>query len=190
MLIKSKSVAGSWGLIHPSILRSPATPSSLGKVFRFSLIISKFTPVPYLCAITSKDRGVTPQICANRGYRDSQAVTHPHHPRSAPSHAAPSSSEGRYGAGGCGPRDAPVPGMLCPPWWSCAELCCPPVPAGHPPPAAGPGARRRGDFFGGRGRSTGEDARVGCTQARCQSPRLAFRELPEELTPVGRLTQR
>lgn len=50
-------------------------------------------------------------------------------------------------------RRAAVPGGLCPPARSCTELCCPPVPAGHPPPPAGRAAP-------GCGSSRGAPARV------------------------------
>ena len=111
--------------------------SCLGKVFGSSLIISKFTPVPRLCAVISKDRGVIPQICANvnRDYRDGQAVT-PLLPSPTPLPSSPRRWAGvtpgcrALGRLGMMPGAA-VPGRLCPPPRgvprSSAALLCPPA---------------------------------------------------------------
>lgn len=110
---------------------------------------------------SQRTRVLSPKLCKHK--QRLQRRSGSNHPP-APSHATPSSPERwdgvtpgcrALGRPGTMPR-AVVPGRLCPPARSSAELCCPPVPAGHPPPAAGRRTRGRGGFRGPRARMPGK----------------------------------
>lgn len=131
------------GFFSPTLL---PTKQILGKVLGFLLVLSKFTPVLHLCAVASKDWGVTPRIC------------------SALSHVSAELSPGAAGA-----REAVPAGR------SCTELCCPPVPAA----ACGGTAEDAAWQHPGKARLP-----------RHASGQLLGKEMGEERTPLGRLTQK
>lgn len=129
---------------------------SLGKAFHFLVTISKLTPVLHIRAITSKDRGVIPQMCANlnRGYREGSGSNPPPSALSLAS-AVPGGCAGRQGA----PRSSAA--LLCPPptrhrhgerrdeaafgwqWWGCHGELSPGKVSVHT--ACFLGAAREGD---------------------------------------------
>lgn len=142
---------------------------SLGKAFHFLVTISKLTPVLHIRAITSKDRGVIPQMCANlnRGYREGSGSNPPLLPSPWPLRSREAVPGGRE-----------LRGALLP---SCARR----------PPATGMGSAGMRQLSDG----SGGDATVSCPQARCRSTQLAFwelqeKEMGEELTPEGKLMLR